>query len=89
MEGLLVGLLYVLLYVVIAAIVVYVIIWILQAIGVQLPAMVIKLLWVVVALIALILLVQLLLGGLRPPFRVGAIESGATAALSALSPRYL
>jgi hypothetical protein len=39
------------------------IIWVLGEIGLSLPAQVIKILWVIVALIALLLIVQALLGG--------------------------
>ena len=62
MESLLVGLLYVILYVLIAAIVVWLIIWLLQTLGVNPPPIVIRLLWAIVAVIALILVVQLLFG---------------------------
>jgi hypothetical protein len=41
----------------------YLIIWVLGEIGLSLPAQVIKILWVIVALIALLLIVQALLGG--------------------------
>ncbi len=63
MEGLLIGVLHVLIYIIIAAIIVYAIIWVLGLIGVPLPDIIVKLLWAVVGLIALIMLIQLLLGG--------------------------
>ena len=63
MEGLLIGVLQVLIYIIIAAIIVYAIIWVLGLIGIPLPAIIVKLLWAVVGLIALIMLIQLLLGG--------------------------
>lgn len=44
------------------AIVVYVILWVLEIIGIPIPAKVIQLLWVIVALIALLWLVQLVTG---------------------------
>jgi hypothetical protein len=66
MAGLLVGLLNILLWVLIAAIVVYVIIFVAGALGFPLPPVIQKLLWAVVAIIALIMLIELLLGG-GPP----------------------
>lgn len=62
MEGLLLGLLHVVLYVLIVAIVVWLIIWIVGMFA-PLPPVIVNLLWAVVAIIALILVVQLLLGG--------------------------
>ena len=47
---------------VILAIIVYLIIWVLQIIGVPLPAKVIQLLWVLVALIAILLIYRALIG---------------------------
>lgn len=44
------------------AIVVYVILWVLEIIGVPIPAKVVQLLWVIVALIAILWLVQLVTG---------------------------
>jgi len=69
MEGILIGLLHVLLYVIVVAIIVYAIIWVLGLIGVQIPDIIVKLLWAAVALIAIIMLVQLLLGSGVPRFR--------------------
>lgn len=71
MEALLIGLLYALLYTAVVAIVVYVIIFVLQAVGVPIPPIIIKLMWIIVALIFLILIVQLLFGvpGAVRPFR--------------------
>jgi hypothetical protein len=62
MEGLLLGLLHVALYVLVAAIVMWIIIWLLGVVGFPLPPIIVNLLWAVVAIIALILLVQLLFG---------------------------
>jgi hypothetical protein len=52
-----------LIYVVILAIVVYLVIWVLGIIGVPIPEKVIQLLWVVVALIAILMLVNMVMGG--------------------------
>ena len=52
-----------LIYICVLALVVYLIIWVLGVIGVPLPAKVIQILWVIVALIALLFVVQVLLGG--------------------------
>jgi hypothetical protein len=51
-----------LIYLCLLALVMYLIIWVLGEIGLSLPAQVIKILWVIVALIALLLIVQALLG---------------------------
>jgi len=52
-----------LIYVCLLALVVYVVIWVLGQIGISLPPQVIKILWVIVALVVLLLLVRLVLGG--------------------------
>jgi uncharacterized membrane protein len=52
-----------LIYLCLLAIVVYIVIWVLGIIGVPLPAKVIQLLWVIVGLIAILWLVQMVLGG--------------------------
>lgn len=52
-----------LIYVCILALVVYLVIWVLGQIGVSLPPQVIKILWVIVALIVILLLARILLGG--------------------------
>ena len=53
-----------LIYVCILAIVVYLIIWVLRdVVGLPIPEKVVQLLWVIVALIAILFLVQLVLGG--------------------------
>lgn len=52
------------------AIVVYVILWVLEIIGISIPPKIIQLLWVIVALIAILWLVQLVTGnggGFRLP----------------------
>jgi hypothetical protein len=53
-----------LIYICILAIVIYLIIWVLtEVVGLPIPAKVIQLLWVIVALIAILWLVQMVLGG--------------------------
>jgi hypothetical protein len=53
-----------LIYVCVLAIVVYLIIWVLRdVVGLPIPEKVVQLLWVIVALIAILFLVQLVLGG--------------------------
>jgi hypothetical protein len=52
-----------LIYICILAIVVYLIIWVLGIVGIPIPEKVVQLLWVIVALIAILMLVNLVLGG--------------------------
>lgn len=53
-----------LIYLCILALVVYLVIWVLtEVIGVPVPAKVIQILWVIVALIAILWLVEIVLGG--------------------------
>ena len=52
-----------LIYVCILALVLFLVVWVLGQIGVSLPPQVIKILWVIVALVVLLLFVRLLLGG--------------------------
>lgn len=53
-----------LIYVCLLAIVIYLIIWVLRdVLGLPLPEKVVQLLWVIVALIAILYLVQLVVGG--------------------------
>ena len=53
-----------LIYICVLALVIYLIIWVLRDIlGVPIPAKVIQILWVIVALIAILMLVQMVLGG--------------------------
>jgi hypothetical protein len=53
-----------LIYVCVLALVIYLIIWVLRdIIGVPIPAKVIQILWVIVALIVILWLVQMVLGG--------------------------
>jgi len=50
-----------LIYICVAALVVYVVLWVLGTCGVQLPAQVVKIIWVIFALIVLLLMVRALL----------------------------
>ena len=53
-----------LIYVCVLALVIYLIIWVLRdVIGLPIPAKVIQILWVIVALIVILWLVQMVLGG--------------------------
>jgi bacteriorhodopsin len=52
-----------LIYLCVLALVVYLIIWVLGEIGLALPPQVIKILWVIVALVAILLIVRALLPG--------------------------
>lgn len=52
-----------LIYVCIFALIVYLVIWVLGIVGVPLPAKVIQILWVIFALIVLLMLVRMFLGG--------------------------
>jgi hypothetical protein len=55
-----------LIYICVLALVIYLIIWVLGVVGINLPPKVIQILWVIVALIALLFIVQALLGGGLP-----------------------
>jgi hypothetical protein len=65
------GIITALIYIVLLAIVVYLIIWVLQIVGVALPPKIVQLIWVVFALIVLLILVQVLLGGGMPGLKLG------------------
>jgi Flp pilus assembly protein protease CpaA len=53
-----------LIYICLLAIVIYLIVWVLRDIlGVPIPEKVIQILWVIVALIAILMLVQMVMGG--------------------------
>lgn len=52
-----------LIYVCILALVFYLVIWVLGIIGVPLPAQALRILWVIFALIVILMLVRLFLGG--------------------------
>lgn len=53
-----------LIYICIAALVVWLIVWVLQSVGVPLPPQVIKIIWVIFALVCLLILARLLLPSL-------------------------
>jgi len=83
-----------LIYICLLAIVIYLVIWVLRDIvGLPIPEKVIQILWVIVALIAILWLVQMVLGGgsfkLSSPFRSEAFGSGVFAALSTAATIYL
>lgn len=62
-----------LIYVCVLALVIYLIIWVLRdVVGLPIPAKVIQILWVIVALIVILWLVQMVLGG--GGFRLPAIR---------------
>lgn len=62
-----------LIYVCVLALVIYLIIWVLRdVVGLPIPAKVIQILWVIVALIVILWLVQMVLGG--GGFRVPSIR---------------
>lgn len=64
-----------LIYVCILALVIYLIIWVLRDIvGVPIPPKVIQILWVIVALVCILFLVQTVLGGGGGGFRLPAIR---------------
>jgi len=58
-----------LIYICILALVVYLVLWVLESIGVPLPAMVIKIIWIIVALLAILFIVQSLPGLHLPALR--------------------
>ena len=62
-----------LIYVCVLAIVIYLVLWVLRdVVGLPIPAKVVQLLWVIVALIVILWLVQMVLGG--GGFRVPSIR---------------
>jgi len=73
-----------LIYLCLLAIVVYLVIWVLRdVIGLPIPEKVIQLLWVIVALIAILFLVNMVMGGgtlKLGSFRWGTLAGGALAA---------
>lgn len=63
-----------LIYLVLLAIVIYLIIWVVRdVIGLPIPERVVQLLWVIVALVAILFIVQAILGG-TAGFRVPALR---------------
>ena len=74
-----------LIYVCVLALVIYLIIWVLQdVLGVPIPAKVIQILWVIVALICILWLVQMVLGGggSMGHFHFSELSSNSVATLS-------
>jgi len=57
-----------LIYICIAALVVYLIIWVLSSIGVPIPAIVLRIIWIIFALIVILWLVQAVLPGVSGGF---------------------
>lgn len=57
------GVIMLLIYVCLLALVIYVVLWVLEQLGIALPPMVVKILWIIVALIVLLMLVKLVLSG--------------------------
>jgi len=53
-----------LIYIAIVVLVVYVALWVLEQLGLPLPAQVIKIIWVIVALVALLVILRLVLPGI-------------------------
>lgn len=52
---------YLLIWICVIALVVYLVIWVLGQLGIPLPEMVVRIIWIIVALIVLLLVVQMLL----------------------------
>jgi bacteriorhodopsin len=50
-----------LIYICVVALVIYLVIWVLSSVGVSLPPQVVKILWIIFALIVLLMLLRLLL----------------------------
>lgn len=59
--GLIEAVIQLLIYIAVLCLVVYLILWVLSLIGVPLPEQVIKIVWVIVALIAILLILRVLL----------------------------
>ena len=55
---------YAMIYLALVVLAVYVILWIIGELGIQLPAQVVKILWLIVALVALLIIVQTVVPGL-------------------------
>jgi hypothetical protein len=56
-----------LIYLALVVLAIYVVLWVLGELGLVIPAQVLKILWVIVVLIALLIIVQTVLPGLRLP----------------------
>ena len=52
-----------LIYACVIALVVYLVLWVLQSIGIALPPQVVKIIWIIVALVVLLMVVQFVLPG--------------------------
>jgi hypothetical protein len=53
-----------LIYLALFVLVIYVVLWVLEQLGIALPPQVIKIIWIIVALVALLIIVQAVLPGL-------------------------
>lgn len=51
-----------LIYVCVLALVVYLVLWVLGQVGIAIPVQVVKIVWVIVALVALLLIVRMMMG---------------------------
>ncbi len=56
--------------------VVYIVLWVLSAVGIELPAMVVKIFWIIVALIVLLLLYRMIAPSLRGGHIFGLFDAG-------------
>lgn len=88
-ESILIGLLFILLYVIILAIVVYIILYVLGILGIVLPDPIPRLIWAAVAIVALIMIISVVLGGWNPRFRVWVESDRSVATLSTGAAAYL
>lgn len=65
-----------LIYICVVAIVIYLVIWVLRdVLGLPLPAVVVKILWVIVALIAILFLVRLVVPGIGGRKLLGMLDA--------------
>ena len=58
---------YALIYLALVVLAVYVVLWVLGELGIALPPQVVKILWVIVVLVAILIIVQIVLPGMRLP----------------------
>jgi hypothetical protein len=56
--------------------VVYVVLWVLSSLGIELPAMIVKIFWIIVALIILLLLYRMIAPSLRSGHLFGLFDVG-------------
>ena len=54
-------------YLALVVLAVYVVLWVLGELGIALPPQVVKILWVIVVLVAILIIVQIVLPGMRLP----------------------